>query len=125
MDMMIDIGEESLEKGNGVRDNEGIFDCNFFYFYVYLGIGAYFAHNPRVSHNYTVPDPTNQTRIMYYNKVTLGNESIVQVQNANLVAAPKGYHSTHGQFPSIPDADEYIVYRYGQALPYLKITYKA
>ncbi len=62
---------------------------------------------------------------MYYNKVTLGNESILQVLNQELVSAPKGYHSTHGKFASNPHADEYIVYRYGQALPYLKITYKA
>ncbi|CAF0889255.1 unnamed protein product [Didymodactylos carnosus] len=88
------------------------------------GHGAYFADNPVVSHNYTSPDPTDQTRIMYYNKVSLGNEHILQEINQELNSAPKGYHSTHGKYPGNPMSDEYIVYRYGQALPYLKITYK-
>ncbi|CAF4637856.1 unnamed protein product, partial [Rotaria magnacalcarata] len=65
----------------------------------------------------------DNTRVIYYNKVVLGNESILQVQNNDLMSAPKGYHSTHGQFPGQLDNDEYIVYRYGQALPYLRITY--
>jgi hypothetical protein len=88
-----------------------------------LGHGAYFADNPLVSHGYTAPDPSDQTRIMYYNKVVLGNESILQALNQDLMSAPKGYHSTHGQYPGNTVSDEYIVYRYGQALPYLKITY--
>jgi hypothetical protein len=62
---------------------------------------------------------------MYYNKVALGKESVLQAINQELMSAPKGYHSTHGQVPGNPQSDEYIVYRYGQALPYLKITYKA
>ena len=57
---------------------------------------------------------TIQTRIMYYNKVVLGNESVLQVLDKDLVSAPKGYHSTHGQFAANTNADEYIVYRYGQ-----------
>jgi len=60
---------------------------------------------------------------MFYNKVTLGKESVVQVLNQALMSAPQGYHSTHGTFVDYPDCDEYIVYRYGQAMPYLKITY--
>jgi hypothetical protein len=95
----------------------------FFSFLHIIGHGAYFADNPNVSHNYTAPDPNDDTRIMYYNKVTLGKESILQDINQELMSAPKGYHSTHGQRPAHPNADEYIVYRYGQALPYLKITY--
>ncbi len=89
------------------------------------GHGAYFADNPSVSHDYTEPHPTDQTRIMYYNKVTLGNESILQTLNQELMSAPKNYHSIHGKYPGYPHADEYIVYRYGQAMPYLKIAYKA
>ncbi|CAF1208037.1 unnamed protein product [Rotaria magnacalcarata] len=89
------------------------------------GHGAYFADNPSVSHRYTEANTNDQTRIMYYNKVVLGNESILQEQNSELMSAPKGYHSTHGQFPGQPNDDEYIVYRYGQALPYLRITYTA
>jgi hypothetical protein len=41
------------------------------------------------------------------------------------MSAPKGFHSIHGQFPGHANSDEYIVYRYGQAMPYLKIIYKA
>lgn len=87
------------------------------------GHGAYFAHNPAVSNGYTRANPTDQTRIMYYNKVALGKESIVQELNTTLMSAPQGFHSTHGTFADYPDCDEYIVYRYGQAMPYLKITY--
>ncbi|CAF1043228.1 unnamed protein product [Didymodactylos carnosus] len=88
------------------------------------GHGAYFADNPVVSHFYTSRDPIDQTRIMYYNKVLLGNEHILQEINRELDSAPKGYHSTHGKYPGNPMSDEYVVYRYAQALPYLKITYK-
>jgi len=58
---------------------------------------------------------------MFYNKVILGKESIQAAANNTLTSAPKTYHSVRGtQFPFA----EYIVYRYAQALPYLKITYK-
>jgi hypothetical protein len=59
---------------------------------------------------------------MYYNKVLLGNPSILTAANNALVAAPKGFHSVIGKHSALT---EYIVYRYGQALPYLKITYRA
>jgi hypothetical protein len=90
-----------------------------------LGHGAYFADNPRVSHGYTEPNSNDNTRIMYYNKVALGKESVLQELNQELMSAPKFYHSTHGKYPGNPYSDEYIVYRYGQAMPYLKITYTA
>ncbi len=58
---------------------------------------------------------------MFYNKVLLGKESIQNTTNNTLVSAPKDYHSVRGtQFTYA----EYIIYRYGQALPYLKMTYK-
>jgi hypothetical protein len=40
----------------------------------------------------------------------------------DLASAPEGFHSILGKAFS---RDEYVVYRYGQALPYLKITYRA
>ena len=59
---------------------------------------------------------------MFYNKVLLGKESIYNTIDDSLVAAPKDHHSVRGtEF----QYTEYIVYRYGQALPYLKIVYKA
>ncbi|CAF3897591.1 unnamed protein product, partial [Adineta steineri] len=84
--------------------------------------GGYFADDPKKSHDYTVSNATDQTRVMFYNKVLLGNESIQNVADQTLISAPKGFHSVRGTaFPYT----EYIIYRYGQALPYLKITYKA
>jgi hypothetical protein len=58
---------------------------------------------------------------MYYNKVLLGNPSILTATNNALLAAPKKFHSVIGQHSP---QTEYIIYRYGQALPYLKIVYK-
>jgi hypothetical protein len=96
-----------------------------FTFHLLLGHGAYFADNPGLSHKYVAPDPNDDTCIMYYNKVTLGKEYILEKTDEELMSAPKGYHSIHGKLPNSPNFDEYIVYRYGQALPYLKITYTA
>lgn len=62
---------------------------------------------------------------MYYNKVTLGKEHIFHTMKQDLMSAPKDFHSVHGKLPESPNNDEYIVYRYGQAMPYLKITYRA
>jgi len=90
-----------------------------------VGHGAYFADNPSVSHKYTEANSSDQTRIMYYSKVALGKEWILKDVSPELMSAPKGFHSVHAQFPGHANSDEYIVYRYGQAMPYLKITYKA
>jgi hypothetical protein len=89
-----------------------------------VGHGAYFDDNPSVSHKYTEADSSDQTRIMYYNKVALGREWILNDVSPELMSAPKGFHSIHAQFPGHANSDEYIVYRYGQAMPYLKIIYK-
>ncbi|CAF0944537.1 unnamed protein product, partial [Didymodactylos carnosus] len=83
--------------------------------------GAYFADNPTKSHMYAPSHPTSQNRVMFYNKVILGNEHVMHTTNKALVSAPKNYHSIRG---SASGFTEYIVYRYGQALPYLKIVYK-
>ncbi|CAF3756077.1 unnamed protein product [Rotaria sp. Silwood1] len=88
------------------------------------GHGAYFAENPAVSHVFAQPDATDQTRVMFYNKVTLGKQQTLQNTDGNLKAAPKEFHSVHGIPPGTTNKDEFIVYRYAQALPYLKITYK-
>ena len=86
----------------------------------HLGHGAYFADNPAKSHAYTVVDPPHNSRIMFYAKVLLGKSSILTAPNNKLIAAPRNYHSVAGQHNPMT---EYIVYRYGQALPYLKIVY--
>ena len=84
-----------------------------------IGHGAYFAEDPRKSHNYA-PSNDKNIRVMFFNKVLLGNESIQQQIDQSLVSAPHRYHSVRG---TGSDYTEYIVYRYGQAMPYLKITY--
>jgi hypothetical protein len=92
-------------------------------FVLCLGHGAYFADNPQKSHGYTAPDPANKnSRVMFYNKVLLGNPSILTAASNSLVSAPKNFHSVIGKHSNLT---EYIIYRYGQALPYLKITYTA
>ncbi|CAF1495767.1 unnamed protein product [Adineta ricciae] len=84
------------------------------------GRGAYFADDPRKSNNYAPPDPRTRHRVIFYNKVLLGVQCKLSQPDNSLSAAPKGHHSVHG---TGLQCDEYIVYRYGQALPYLKITY--
>jgi hypothetical protein len=59
---------------------------------------------------------------MYYNKVLLGIESKQTAVDQKLVSAPLGFHSVVG---TLNGFTEYMVYRYGQALPYMKIIYKA
>jgi len=86
-----------------------------------LGHGAYFADHPKKSHTYAIPDNTDQPHVMFYNKVLLGNQVILPNADQTLVAAPVGYHSVKGTSFKYT---EYIIYRYGQALPYLKIIYK-
>ncbi|CAF3323895.1 unnamed protein product, partial [Rotaria sp. Silwood2] len=84
--------------------------------------GAYFANDPRKSHDYTNLNPQDQTRVMFSAKILLGIPSVQNTDNTSLNAAPVGYHSvqgTGGQY------EEYIVYRYGKALPYLEVTYTA
>ena len=87
-----------------------------------IGRGAYFADDPKKSHEYTASDPTDGTYVMYYNKVLLGTPSTLTAPNRALFSAPKGCHSVIGKHDTLT---EYIVYRYGQALPRLKIVYKA
>ncbi len=51
----------------------------------------------------------------------LGIPSVQDTDNTNLTSAPIDCHSVQG---TGSEYEEYIVYRYGQALPYLKITYR-
>ncbi|UJR34537.1 hypothetical protein I4U23_027314 [Adineta vaga] len=84
--------------------------------------GSYFADNPLKSHGFTSSDPTKRnTRVMFYSKVLIGKPYILKAANKDLMAAPKEFHSVIGQHSP---QTEYIVYRYGQALPYLKIIYQ-
>jgi hypothetical protein len=93
-----------------------IFSCIY-----YSGHRAYFADDPRKSHQYTDADPTNCTRVMFYNKVLLGIESIQNTTDSKLVSTPKHFHSVRGTGFQYT---EYIIYRYGQALSYFKIIFR-
>jgi hypothetical protein len=91
-----------------------------------IGRGAYFADDPRKSNGYASPDQITNRRVIFYNKVLLGIESVQTATDNALNAAPPNHHSVHGTGGWTGfQYDEYIVYRYGQALPDLKITYTA
>ncbi|CAM4985421.1 unnamed protein product [Rotaria socialis] len=60
------------------------------------GHGAYFADDPRKSNGYANPDPKTTRRVIFYNKVLLGIESIQTETDATLTAAPIGHRSFHG-----------------------------
>ncbi len=110
---MNDIINHKKTEGYSSRKHDHIY---------YLGRGAYFADNPQKSHNYTSPESSNKPRVMYYTKVLLGIPWILTAANNSLISAPIGFHSVIGKHSPLT---EYIIYRYGQALPYLKITYTA
>ena len=72
------------------------------WFHLHLGAGAYFADDPRKSHGYAEPDGTNQSRVMFYSKVTLGKESVKAAADNTLVAAPVDFQpvkETAFQYP--------------------------
>ena len=69
------------------------------------------------SHDYT---GTRATRVIFYSKVLIGIPHTLTAAKNDLIAAPKGFHSVIGTHSP---RTEFIVYRYGQALPYLKIIY--
>ena len=67
----------------------------------------------------------NDKLVIFLTKVLMGNVQKLNRHRTNLISAPDKYHSIHGTFPHLPNRDEFIIYRYGQALPYIKIRYKA
>ncbi|UJR29681.1 hypothetical protein I4U23_017229 [Adineta vaga] len=89
------------------------------------GNGAYFSQNPKNEHSNTFPNlEKDNQRVLYQTKVLLGNVKQCSAPDINLTSAPHNYHSIHGIFTAQPNSDEFIIYRYGQALPHVKITYK-
>eukprot|EP01102_Stenamoeba_stenopodia_P022448 TRINITY_DN9350_c0_g2_i1.p1 TRINITY_DN9350_c0_g2~~TRINITY_DN9350_c0_g2_i1.p1 ORF type:complete len:540 (+),score=95.22 TRINITY_DN9350_c0_g2_i1:577-2196(+) len=119
---------EANEKGlfHGTREDsvKGIqdsgFDDRYFSKSGNFGSGAYFADNPRKSDQYTNREATATQRYMFYCKVLLGKvQDLQRATCATRKSCDRGYHSVFG----ITDYNEYIVYRYGQSKPFLKITY--
>ncbi|CAF2048626.1 unnamed protein product, partial [Rotaria magnacalcarata] len=45
---------------------------------------------------------------MYYNKVVLGKEFIIDEKDKDSISAGQGYHSTHGKCSDKPNDIEYI-----------------
>ena len=86
-----------------------------------LGDGAYFSDNPQKSHEYTQPTNDDATHILFYTKVVLGREMILNNVNDALHSPSRDHHSVHS---IASDTSEYIVYRLTQALPFLVITYR-
>ncbi len=87
-----------------------------------LGNGAYFSDNPQKSHEYTQSTNDDTTRILFYTKVVLGREMILNNVNSALYSPSRDHHSVHSIVSNT--SSEYIVYRLTQALPYLIITYQ-
>ncbi|UJR07046.1 hypothetical protein I4U23_011334 [Adineta vaga] len=118
--------EQKLFHGTKAEGIYGIAENGFddrYYTVGMYGRGAYFADNPLKSHDFTNPDSTKRnTRVMFYSKVLIGKPYILTAGNNDLKAAPKDFHSVVGKHSP---RTEYIVYRYGQALPYLKIIYQS
>ena len=110
-------GEYMSVSSNSVEHSVKIHLSSAFF----TGHGTYFADNPVKSHDYTAPSAIDQSRVLYYNKVILGKQAKMSETNEQMASAPKDYHSVLGTHFG---HNEYIVYRYGQVLPYLKITYK-
>ncbi|CAF1368230.1 unnamed protein product [Adineta steineri] len=118
--------EQELFHGTKINGIKGItedgFDDRYFNKSGLYGHGAYFADDPNKSHGYTEINTVDNTRVMFFNKVVLGKPTTLTATDNTLVSAPQGTHSVIGKHAAMT---EYIVYRYGQALPYLKIVYKA
>jgi hypothetical protein len=58
---------------------------------------------------------------MFYAKVILGREMVLNNVNSAVLHSPsQNHHSVHSV---VSDASEYIVYHLTQALPFLLITY--
>ena len=88
----------------------------------YFGHGAYFADDPRKSNDYTGPSGTEC--VIFLCKVLLGKVEKLSTTKRDAVSPSQGFHSINGTNGSANAFQEYIVYRYGQAKPYWKITYK-
>ena len=124
-----DANEMLLYHGTGAGGAAGIPDAGFddrFCSAGFFGMGMYFAEDPAKSHQYT---EHNGDKTIFVVRVSLGRQqALVQSdQTKTLTRAEKGFHSVRGTHNSTDPRLKYvehIVYRFGQAEPYLKITYQ-
>ncbi|CAF1180716.1 unnamed protein product [Didymodactylos carnosus] len=86
-----DPNERELFHGTKGVAIDGIFNRGFDDRYYNIGgswgPGAYFAHDPRLSHIFTAPDQETQQRIIFYTKVLLGVQSVLTAAST-LSSAP-------------------------------------
>ena len=111
----------------------GIPECSFdnrFFSTGIFGKGAYFADDVTKCHHYNRRKNTNE-RVVFYSKVIMGKINDVGLApststHSKTTAPPPGYHSITGKYKQSYGAfNEYIVYRYGQAIPLARVYYTA
>jgi len=133
--LKIQIGNENNGKINEKRlfhgtktlvDAKGIADTGFedrFWEKGAFGAGSYFADDVAKSNQYVTPSSAGEC-VIFWVKVLLGKIQYVSEANTELTSPGKGFHSVHAPAGTPYRFSEYIVYRYGQAMPYMMITYK-
>jgi hypothetical protein len=122
-------GTSSVYAAEGITRSG--FDNRYFNLDGKFGAGTYLASDLAKSHSYTKVIPEAGGRVVFVCKALLGKlEELYEKKERVARAGPKpGFQTVHwnGLTKAKPSAsgfyDEYIVYRYGQAVPRLKITY--
>eukprot|EP00657_Telonema_sp_P-1_P001604 TRINITY_DN14226_c0_g1_i1.p1 TRINITY_DN14226_c0_g1~~TRINITY_DN14226_c0_g1_i1.p1 ORF type:complete len:252 (-),score=65.87 TRINITY_DN14226_c0_g1_i1:226-981(-) len=101
------------------------FDNRFWFSGAHMfGMGCYFAENIKKADGYASSGQSTGPLLMFYCRVLLGRQEAATVGSHTQAQAPShGFHSIVG---SKQDnlGDEYILFRYGQAVPVYQIEYK-
>jgi hypothetical protein len=126
-------GTDSIYGAEGITRSG--FDNRYFNLEGKFGAGTYLADDLAKSHSYTRIIPEMGGRVIFICNALLGNiEELHDLKERVARAGPKpgfqsvhwnGLHRTRTKLKESTSGfyDEYIVYRYGQAIPRLKITY--
>jgi len=112
---------EFLFHGTSSAGADGIEEYGFdnrFYKVGAWGPGAYFADTVLKSHGFT--DTNSTTKEILVCKVLLGKQHTMTAADTSMRHPPKGHHSILGTAFKF---NEYIIYRYGQAIPVFRVTY--
>jgi hypothetical protein len=118
------VNERNLFHGTSEEGALGIWKNSFDNRYAKdgaWGYGTYFADDPNKSHSYAPPNKDG-IRHMLICRVLLGKENIMNGTKNGLVSPGIGFDSVRGTGFKFT---EYIVYRYGQALPILMVKYRS
>jgi hypothetical protein len=123
-----DANERTLFHGTRMEAALGILESGFDDRYwngdrgAAFGRGMYFAANPAVSDSLTGRGE-RLVRWMLVCRVTLGQTETIQPGNPLYFPKPPYHSSTGREAHWFPNEDQFIVYRYGQAIPLLIIRY--